>query len=311
MTRSARVYSACAAAVIMIALAASPSDPQEPARSAILPDTIAVGDVARVAVRVTVKPGSVVVFPDSLVLPLEIENAGDRTITVDTTAAGIALTATYAIAAWRPGSHALPALSYTVDGTPYTVSLDSLRIQSVLPADTAGIKPKPLKPVLGANRVWWPILALIAALLAIAAIVWYVRRRRRIPVAVPIIPRRPAREVALDRLERARANGHVERGDLKTFYSEISEAMREYVAAVDLTVTPDLTTAEAAAALRARGTDAAAVELLTLLGAADLVKFARRTPRVADAYAEWTRAQRWVADVQWPPVNHSDVERAA
>jgi hypothetical protein len=281
-------------------------------RTATLPDTITVGDVARAAVRVTVPRNAVVTFPDSLVLPAELENAGDRTITIDTSATGLEITAEYAVAGWRPGAHALPVVPFTIDGVTYAATFDSMRIQSVLPADTTGIKPKPLKAVLGGTRVWWPILALLLALLVVAAIAYVIWRRRanRI-VELPAAPRRPARDLALDRLQRARDAGLVERGDMKQFYSEMSDALREYVAAVDASLTTDLTTTELTLATRRRGATAAAVDLVTLLRSADMVKFARRVPDPAEAYDVWARARAWVSDVTWPPVPREQTERAA
>ncbi|MEO5509209.1 MAG: hypothetical protein ABIS27_01170 [Longimicrobiales bacterium] len=281
------------------------------AQTGILGDTITVGDVARAAIRVSVPRGAVVVFPDSLLLPRDLENAGTRTIRSDTTATGVEVTAVYSIAAWRPGMHALPEVSFTIDGAPHVAAFDSLRVQSVLPADTTGIKPKPLKGTLGGTRVMWPWLALLVALLTAALAYWLWRRRRRPVAIVPALPARPPREIAMERLERAREAGLVERGELKEFYSEISGAVRDFVEAIDPALSQDLTTSELASRVRGRGAHAEGVELLTLLGAADMVKFARRAPRAAEAYEEWTRATRWVSDATWPPAPRVELERVA
>lgn len=282
---------------------AQPAGPAPKVRTAIIPDTIHVGDVITAAVRVMVPRGSTVSFPDSLVVTQDVENAGQRIVRADTTGEGVQYTAAYSIAAWRPGSYALPPVTYNVNGVAYSSAFDSVRIVSVLPQDTTGIKMKPLKSVLGGTRVWWPwILALVLLLLIGALAYWWWRRRNRVEKVVPLIPSRPAREVALERLDAAKAGGLVESGKLKEFYSEVADALRAYVADVDPSLSTDLTTSEVAARIRARGTDANAVELLTLLGAADLVKFARRQPRAAEAYDEWARVRKWVAEVTWPPV---------
>src|SRR5688572_16574126 len=97
-----------------LALAQQGSAQQLPMRTAIVPDSITVGDVMQAAVRVHVPHGATVEFPDSLVLPPELENAGERTLQVDTTTEGIEIIALYPLAGWRPGAHAMPAIPFTV-----------------------------------------------------------------------------------------------------------------------------------------------------------------------------------------------------
>jgi hypothetical protein len=288
-------------ASIFVCLHASQVHAQQ-VSTAILPDTIHVGDVITAAIRVVVPRGAVVSFPDSLVVPQDIENAGQRVIRTDTAAGAEQITAQFPLAGWRPGAHALPPVTYAIDGRAYVVSFDSLRITSVLPPDTSGIKPQPLKSVMGGTRVWWPwILALLVLLLIGALLYWWWRRRNRVVAALVVVPARPARDVALERLDAARAAGYVERGSMKEFYSEVSDALRTYVASIDYLLSSDLTTSEMAGRIRRRGADPAAVELLTLLGAADLVKFARHRPGAAEAMDEWTRVRAWISDAPWPP----------
>jgi hypothetical protein len=246
-----------------------------------------------------------------MMLPLDLENAGSRVIRVDTANGGTQVTATFPIAGWRPGAYALPPVPYTIDGVAYQATFDTLRIQSVLPADTAGIKPKPLKDVMGGDRVWWPWL-LGALLLALAAIAYYLWRRRARNIVAAPGPARPPREVALEKLDAARNAGLLERGDAKGFYTCMTDALRGYVAAIDGSMSMDLATSEIAGRMRARGPDPAGVELLTMLGAADLVKFARRNPSSDEAMREWSRVRAWVAEAVWPPrTAQVDDERSA
>src|SRR5438045_4100160 len=82
----------------------------------------------------------------------------------------------------------------------------------------------------------------LALLIAAALAYWWWRRRNRVIELIPFIPARPARDVALERLDAAQASGMIESGRMKEFYSEVSEALREYVAAVDPFMGTDLTT---------------------------------------------------------------------
>jgi hypothetical protein len=297
-------------AVALLFAAASPAaaraqaPPPVRASAAVVPQTITVGDIFQAAIRVAAPPGTEVVFPDSLVLPADVESAGRREIRVDTVRGEPQVTAIYPLTGWRPGDVPLAPAGLTVRDTTgvhaVEVAFPAFTLSSVLPADTTGIEPKPAKDVLGANRVWWPILLgaglLLAALAALY--VWYRRRRPR--EAATAVPDVPPRARALARLDAARSAGLMESGRTKEFYSEVTDAVREYLEALDVRWGRDLTTSELAGRLRGNGVDAQAGALLALLGSADLVKFAQRRPLSAEAAADWTSARRFVESFDWP-----------
>lgn len=301
--------SAITAGLLLAAMAAVPAQAQDAQRArasaAVVPHTITVGDIFQAAIRVAAPAGTEVVFPDSLALPPDIESAGRREIRVDTVQGEPQITAVYPLTGWRPGDIPLPDAAVTVRDTAGVRTLDvtfpAFALSSVLPADTAGIEPKPAKDVLGANRIWWPILLAAALLLALAAALylWYRRRRpRAAAVAAGLVP---PREQALARLDAARGAGLVEAGRVKEFYSEVTDAVREYLEALDVRWGRDLTTSELAGRMRGNGIDAQTAGLLALLASADLVKFARRRPPAAEAIGEWAAARRFVESFDWPP----------
>ena len=279
---------------------------QEP-RSAVIADTIRVGDVVPVAVRVIVEPGARVLFPDTLhVAGDRLENAATVRTGVDTlTTSAIEATAVYAVTPWRTGTLALPALEVEVvdreEGTrTLSAALPELEVVSVLPADTAGVEPKPAKGVIGRSWSWWPILLALAGLaaLVLVLVVWWRRRGRGAEEA--LVPPLTPRERALAKLQEAREAGLVERGELKAFYSLTSEALREYLAALERRWGEDLTTTELLARVKAYAGLDAARPLRELLRAADGVKFARRRPGSDTAVAEWKAARQWVLDFELP-----------
>jgi hypothetical protein len=284
--------------------------------SAVVPQTITVGDVFQAAVRIELPSGTAVAFADSLALPANVETAGRRVIQVDTTAEGrIAFTAAYPLTAWRPGDVTLPVTRLVVRSPPgdrpqqqttqrddtISVTFPAFDIESVLPGDTTGIEPKPAKDVLGANRVWWPFLVAGALLLALLFALYVWRKRRRPVMVVAPAAVVPPRDRALAALEAARASGMVERGELKGFYTTVTDAVRAYVQALDGRWGRELTTSELAGRMSGTGIGADALSLIGLLGSADLVKFARRQPPPTEAYAEWGAARRFVESFDWPP----------
>ncbi|MGH7553086.1 MAG: hypothetical protein ACREMQ_08670, partial [Longimicrobiales bacterium] len=153
------------APLLLVLAAASPLRAQRlssvPApQTAIVPEAITVGDVFHAAIRVEAPPGVRVFFPDTLEVPEEVEAAGRRVVSVDTVADKLIYTAAYPLTAWRPDTVELRAARVQLvtergEGR-VAASFPAFAIQSVLPADTSGIEPKPAKDVLGAMRLLWP-----------------------------------------------------------------------------------------------------------------------------------------------------------
>lgn len=290
-------------------------------RAAVGGDSIRVGDVVPVAVRVTIGPGERVLWPDTIPLGEtagDLENAARVRERFDTLADGrIQVTAMYSVTPWRPGETALPELPVRVvsgDERARTLAaqLPTLAVGSVLPEDTAGLELKPVKGVIGPNWSWWPLVLLLVALVAVAlALWWWWRRRRRRGAGLPVAPAVAPREAALARLQAAREAGLVERGELKEFYTRIAAAIREYLAAIEPAWSEDLTTTELLARVRAFAGAGAATDLSGVLRPADQVKFARRQVDASTAHEEWERARSWVAGFEWPPQQAPSVEEAA
>lgn len=298
---------ACAFALLLTAMTAVDARAQTAevrASAAVVPQTITVGDVFHAAIRVAAPAGMEIVFPDSLELPREVESAGRREIRIDTIGGEHQVTAVYPLTAWRPGDVPLPPAEITVRDTAgartIEVSFPAFALASVLPTDTAGIEPKPAKDVLGANRIWWPILLAAGVLLALLAALWWWYRRRAPHETVAPSPVVSPRERVFARLDAARSAGLVEAGRTKEFYIEVTEALREYLETLDVRWSRDLTTSELAGRMRGLGVDAQAAALIGLLGNGDLVKFAQRRPLSAEAYADWTTAHRFVESFDWP-----------
>lgn len=273
-------------------------------QTAVLPDSINVGDVFHAAIRVQVPARGRVLFPDTLPVPQDVEAAGRRQIRIDTTAGGLQFTALYPLAAWRPDSVLLPASEVRVlietgeENLP--AEFRPFQIRSVLPADTAGVEPQPLKDVLGANRLWWPFLLALALLLAAVVIAyWLYQRRRPKTLAAPVTIVSP-RERALQALDAARAAGLLETGELKQFYSAVSDAVRQYLDTLEPRWGADLTTSEVAGRMRGHARDIDVAEVMALLGEADLVKFARRRVSTEEALARWNQTRSWVEQFEWP-----------
>ncbi|MEP6729654.1 MAG: hypothetical protein ABJE10_03395 [bacterium] len=239
-------------------------------------DTVTVGDVVRLTVRVHAPPGATINFPaavDSLgpVQSLEPPTVRDGA----DTASGSDRIAIYRLAAWDIGKQPIKlgdVLVQSEDGERrVALDLPILFVQSVLPADTALRVPKPARPLLTMPAPipwwWWLVGALIAIALGLGAW-WWARRKRRNGAATGD-PFADAKS-SFERVEKLRL---IEAGEPGRHAALMTDVLRRYLADRFDTVSLAQTSSELLAAVR--GTSTVSHEKLrTLLSAIDPVKFA-------------------------------------
>lgn len=203
---------------------------------------------------------------------------------------------TVPMVAWNPG----PAREVQAEvrpggegAAPVIVRIQLPVVRSVLPADSARPQPRPARGIVPLARRGppWPwIAAGIAAALLILLATLYIRRRKGRGRTNPVT----ARKEALTELDRLRASGRIESGDLEGFYARQSTILRDFAASADPELGGDLTTLELIDRLGARGDSASAARAAEVLDAADLAKFARRPPSADRALRDWAAAREWV-----------------
>ena len=91
-----------------------------------------------------------------------------------------------------------------------------------------------IKPPLAIPFSYTFIISIIAgglllAILIYLAIIFYKKRKKKGYLLKPPAPPRPAHEIALDALEKLLLKNLIEQGEIKHFYSEVSEIMRRYI----------------------------------------------------------------------------------
>ncbi len=311
----AQVRRAVLALGAALTFAATPVSAQQ-VRTAVLPDSCTIGDVVRAAVWVELPAGFKVAFSDSLPIADTLENAGKTQLQQRALPnGGVEVAAIYPVTPWRTGDHPLPIVRVHVVGpgldTLIEARLPGLHVQSVLPADTAKQKPKPPAGVVGPDRLLWPyILAALLLLLLLALLAWWLWRRLHRPPVVIVAPEEvlTPRERALRELDRARAAGLLETGEVKLFYSRSTEAVRQYLDALNPAWGADRTTSELIPRLRAVDLGIAAA-LARLLDRADLVKFARLRPAQGEALSDWSALREWVEHFPEPEPAGEAAER--
>lgn len=305
MTRAPKRWLGAAAAAALLASPAAAQDgpgggDRVPLRvsSAVAPETVTVGDRFRSVIQVVAPAGATVEFA-----PLPV---GDTLQPVDSVRvipgrAGEPPIGAYTLVAWVAGAPLRAEAAVRValpDGSAatYLVPLRLPVVRSVLPADTAGVEPRPARGLFALPQTeetrWWLLLVPLAVLVALA---WYLSRRR----AAAAADTRSPRERALADLKRlgAEAGGIF---DPNQIYPAITRVLRRYLAELRREWGTDLTTTELLQRLSVDavpGVDRARLE--SLLQHADRVKFARYVPSAGEVEDFLERSRKWVES--YPP----------
>ncbi len=266
-------------------------------------DTVTVGELFVVVIRVRVPAGATVRFPyeaDSVPqansAPLATRVVGRPAIAAIADSLGVTRSAAYRLAAWDTGvqSLGLPDIVVLSGGDSAFVSLADRRVfvRSVLPADTLLHVPKPPRAQFVLNPFnWLPWIALAAALV-LAGLIWriWIWYRRRVPATEsPFVcaQRDFARIESLDLPEHGEPEKHV---------TLMTDVMRRYLTARVPGIESSHTSSEIIA--RAGDLHRAAPNLGELLWQTDLIKFARRGAMPADAQKLGQSARAVVASVE-------------
>jgi hypothetical protein len=248
-------------------------------------DSVTVGQ--RLQVKYTVQ------YPDSLVrLPLEGLAAGNcrllgvswldhrpetgrnETATINLMTLDLE-TAEFPGARLRFLSPAGDTLSVQADG----VSVPVRSIASVPAGAAPGENLKPLKEPWEAPADYrWLYITLAVVAAAGGLLYWWLRRRRRrmlVPEPIPVLP---PDYIALQELVRVEGLGLLNRGEFKTYYTLVTDAVRRYLEGRFRIEAMDRTTAEVLDDLERARKPVEGLE--ALLQEADLVKFAKLVPGI-------------------------------
>jgi hypothetical protein len=154
----------------------------------------------------------------------------------------------------------------------------------IAPADTSAkifdiIKPYRAPLTLG-EVLPWVLIAIVAGILVWAAIRFFKRFKKSETVAEQYVPADPAHVIAFRELEKLRNDGLWQKGEIKKYYTQLTEILRQYLENRYRVFSLELTTAETLDALVKTGfkKDGSYNDLKAVLTGADLVKFAKYNP---------------------------------
>jgi hypothetical protein len=203
----------------------------------------------------------------------------------------------YVVAVYSPGVHSIPPVQVTVvapDGEMWALLGDTLKVAV---ASVLGDGEETLRDIKGivsepARGLWpWIVVAGVGGALALVLWLW-VRRRRRIPTLVRSAAPVPPDVAALRRLDGLLKARLLEAGRFKAFYTELSDILRDYIYARFSLPAGEMTTAELTEGMERSGLSATfRCDTCFILDESDMVKFAKVTPGIENAYGTAVRAK--------------------
>jgi hypothetical protein len=237
----------------------------------------------------------------------------------------------YVISTFDVGEFEIPPIDigYTEppDTTRHVLKTESLKItvESVKPSEEGDIQD--IRPPWEILFNWGPVLtygslALLVVLLVLG-LIFYFRRMKRGEGLLParLEPPRPPHELALEELQALRESDLLQNGEVKQYYSEVSEIIRRYIEGRYDVIALELTTDQLLAALKAIDlTGEIHAMFADLLRRSDLVKFAKMIPTdqaneeildLAFAIVEKTKWEDPAAITEDEAGNHHDDTAAA
>lgn len=211
----------------------------------------------------------------------------------------------YMITGFNPGLQVIPAqhVIYSTGTVTDTALSMPLMMQVYEPEVDTTQAIKPIKPPINTPLTFrevlpWLSLGLGAWLLAtlVYALVWMQRQRTRDPEIFSMKPQEPAHVVAFRELDRLKEEKLWERGEIKQYYTRLTEITRNYIERQYGIPAMERTTDEILAAFRRVSADDSLLEemLTGLLQMADLVKFAKEDPLPVDNQTHLNNAYLFV-----------------
>jgi hypothetical protein len=264
----------------------------------VSPESPAIGEPITVELRVRAPAGSVVRFPELPDSNDVVEPLDPRATREASTAEWLDRTAVYRLIAWDTGARivSFEDITVTTDGTEqrYRVRIPTLRVRSVLPADSTGRIPRPPRALLEISGGWWRLWVALAVLVLLGWSAWRSWRRR----AHPVDEGPDAALVAAQGFAHARALELLDAGEPGRHALTHVQVMREYLAARFPEAGLSRTAREVSEALRGVEFPILPERVADLLLRAEPVAFAAAPLAPAEATAIADEARSIVTDVE-------------
>lgn len=277
-----------ASIIVLLAFAPSASAALSAVSSGIDSMEISIGRQARLHYEFKQQAGDVVSVPqfaDTIVSGVEIVS-GPAADTIDLKDGRLQVNLNYVITSFDSGYYYLPPQPFALGGD--TVYADALGLSvNTVPVDPLQDDVKDIKPIMDAPFSWaefFKWVGIAVGILAVLALIAFVLIKYVFKKKVPFIspkeePKLPPHVIALRRLDEIKERKAWQTGDVKGFYTEVTDVLREYLDGRFDINARELTSDEIMQLVKkVPETEEIRGVLKQLLELADLVKFAKVVP---------------------------------
>ncbi|WP_442587385.1 BatD family protein [Pedobacter sp. AW31-3R] len=283
------------------------------ARAKLDQSTIRIGDQTKLHLSVEQSLKERVVFPkltDTLTSKIQvISSSKPDTIRDQRDPDRITVTKSVLLTCFDAGEYTIPAFTFGTSKGELKTAETQLSVQSVKVDTTKAIYD--IKQPLAVSYTfmdwlrdnWQGVVLTLVVIAAIAGLVWYLKKRKqRKPEMNIVTPVIPVHTIALNKLMALRDKKLWQQDEVKLYYIELSDVMREYLEKRYGVKTYEKTTEEIFEGLSHKELTAEQKALLhQVLLTADLVKFAKEKPSALENEEHMERAIAFVHKTQQEP----------
>ena len=216
----------------------------------------------------------------------------------------------YAVTAFDAGVYTFPAFIFHTKTGDFKTGTVTLQVKTV-PVDTTKTFYDIKQPLTVSYTFWdwlkdhWlAVLLGLLAVLAIAGLVYYYKKRPKTEVSIvaPAALVLSADEFSLNKLNELRAKNLWQQGEVKLYYSELSDVMREYLEKRFQVKAHEQTTDELFENLvRKDILNESKTLLRQILNLSDLVKFAKYKPEASENEQSMEKAISFIVQTKHQP----------
>src|ERR1700744_3708681 len=255
--------------------------------------SIPIGDQTILHLTARIPAKSVIAFPelrDSIGKIKIVKGAKPDTVLDKNNPATETITHNYTITSFYTGVYVVPELEFKAQAGNFKSGTVTLQVKAVLVDTTKAFYD--IKQPFAVNYNFWDwlkdhwklVLLILIGLLLISGIIYYLKNR---PEAAVIIkkttPILPLDVITINKLNELRDKKLWQQNEVKLYYSELTDILREYLEKRYHINTQEQTTAEIFEGLKNKQMPAdGRNKLKQLLSLADLVKFAKEQPSADD-----------------------------
>lgn len=247
---------------------------------------IKIGSAFNLTIKATANEGSKVVFPNQQNIgPFEVLEQSKT----DTVSNGnnIELTKKYTLTQFDEGDYVVPRLSVYIDGKNHQTNLFNIKVNNVA-VDTLKQPMHDIKPQIGGetdtDKLWKYLFGILFSIIAGVAAYFIVKRIQNKNLTEEDLYKTPLEKVT-KKLQLLDSKRWVLNGDVKAYYSEMTDVIRDYIEEVFEIPAKESTTSEVIQMLfqtiqskKIQLSKESVNDLKRVLQTADLVKFAKSEP---------------------------------